>query len=61
MLRLDDLEGLGIMAVQLDEARAFLVQGTVSHARLAFILLDNAPCGPAAHRLADDQRGQILS
>lgn len=46
MLRLDDLEGLEIMAVQLDEARAFLVQGTVSNARLALILLDNAPCGP---------------
>ena len=42
VLRLDDLERLEIMAVQLDEAKAFLVRGTVSHARLAFILLDNA-------------------
>jgi hypothetical protein len=42
VLRLDDLERLEIMAVQLDEAKAFLARGTVSHARLAFILLDNA-------------------
>jgi hypothetical protein len=41
-LRLDDLERLEIMAVQLDEAKAFLARGTASHARLAFILLDNA-------------------
>jgi hypothetical protein len=31
-----------MMAVQLDEASAFLARKTVSHARLAFILLDNA-------------------
>jgi hypothetical protein len=31
-----------MMAVQLDEASAFLVRESVSHARLAFILLDNA-------------------
>ena len=31
-----------MMAVQLDEASAFLARGSVSHARLAFILLDNA-------------------
>lgn|GEM_PF-3555042 len=42
VLRLDDLERLEIMAVQLDEASAFLARKTVSHARLAFILLDNA-------------------
>jgi hypothetical protein len=42
VLRLDDLERLEMMAVQLDEASAFLARGTVSHARLAFILLDNA-------------------
>ena len=42
VLRLDDLERLEMMAVQLDEAGAFLARGTVSHARLAFILLDNA-------------------
>jgi hypothetical protein len=41
-LRLDDVERLEIMAVQLDEAKAFLARGTASHARLAFILLDNA-------------------
>jgi hypothetical protein len=41
-LRLDDLERLETMAVQLDEAKAFLARGTASHARLAFILLDNA-------------------
>lgn len=29
-------------AVQLDEARGFLARDTVAHARLAFILLDNA-------------------
>src|SRR5215813_10461194 len=33
---------LEVMAVQLDEAKAFLTRGTVSHSRLAFILLDNA-------------------
>ena len=42
VLRLDDLERLEMMAVQLEEASAFLARGTVSHARLAFILLDNA-------------------
>lgn len=42
VLRLDDLERLEVMAVQLDEAKVFLTRGTVSHARLAFILLDNA-------------------
>lgn len=42
VLRLDDLERLEMMAVQLDEASAFLARKTVSHARLAFILLDNA-------------------
>jgi hypothetical protein len=42
VLRLDDRERLEIMAVQLDEAKVFLTRGTVSHARLAFILLDNA-------------------
>jgi soluble cytochrome b562 len=42
VLRLDDLERLEMMAVQLDEASAFLAEGSVSHARLAFILLDNA-------------------
>lgn len=42
VLRLDDLERLEMMAIQLDEASAFLTRGTVSHARLAFILLDNA-------------------
>jgi hypothetical protein len=42
VLRLDDLERLEMMAVQLDEASAFLARGSVSHARLAFILLDNA-------------------
>ena len=41
-LRLDDLERLEMTAVQLDEARNLLDRGTVSHARLAFILLDNA-------------------
>ena len=41
-LRLDYLERLEMMAVQLDEASAFLARKTVSHARLAFILLDNA-------------------
>lgn len=41
-LRLDDLERLEITAVQLDEAKAFLSRGTVSHALLAFIVLDNA-------------------
>lgn len=42
VLRLDDLERLEMMAVQLDEASAFLARGSVNHARLAFILLDNA-------------------
>jgi hypothetical protein len=42
VLRLYYLERLEMMAVQLDEASAFLVRKTVSHARLAFILLDNA-------------------
>lgn len=42
ILRLDDLERQEMMAVQLDEARAFLARGTVTHARLAFLLLDNA-------------------
>lgn len=42
VLRLDDLERLEMTAVQLDEARNLLGRGTVSHARLAFILLDNA-------------------
>jgi len=42
VLRTDDLERQEMMAVQLDEARDFLARGTVSHARLAFILLDNA-------------------
>lgn len=42
VLRLDDLARLEMMAVQLEEASAFLARGTVSHARLAFILLDNA-------------------
>jgi len=42
VLRLDYLERLEMMAVQLDEASAFLIRKTVSHARLAFILLDNA-------------------
>lgn len=42
LLRDDDKERREIMAVQLDEAKAFLARGTVSHARLAFILLDNA-------------------
>lgn len=41
-LRLDDLEHLEMTAVQLDEARNLLDRGTVSHARLVFILLDNA-------------------
>jgi hypothetical protein len=41
-LRLDDLERWEMMVVQLDEARGFLARGTVTHARLAFILLDNA-------------------
>jgi hypothetical protein len=41
-LRLDDLGRLEMMAVQLDEARNLLDRGTVSHTRLAFILLDNA-------------------
>lgn len=38
----DDLERREIMAIQLDEAKVFLARGTVSHDRLAFILLDNA-------------------
>lgn len=42
VLRTDDLERLEMMAVQLDEAKAFIERGTVNHARLAFILLDNA-------------------
>jgi hypothetical protein len=42
VLRLDDLERLEMMAVQLDEASTFLSRKTISHARLAFILLDNA-------------------
>ena len=41
-MRLDDLERQELMTVQLDEARDFLARGTVAHARLAFILLDNA-------------------
>lgn len=41
-MRLDGLERQEMMAVQLDEARVFLARGTVAHARLAFILLDNA-------------------
>lgn len=41
-MRLDDLERWEMMAVQLDEARGFLARGTVTYARLAFILLDNA-------------------
>lgn len=41
-LRTDDLDRLEMTAVQLDEARGFLARGTVSHDRLAFILLDNA-------------------
>ena len=35
VLRMDDLERLEMMAVQLEEASAFLARGTVSHARLA--------------------------
>ena len=42
VLRLDDLERLEMMAVQLNEVSAFLVRESVSYARLAFILLDNA-------------------
>lgn len=42
VLRTDDLERREMMAVQLDEARSYLSRGTVVHARLAFILLDNA-------------------
>jgi S-adenosylmethionine:diacylglycerol 3-amino-3-carboxypropyl transferase len=42
VLRLDHLERQEMMAVQLDEARAFLARGTVAHARLAFLLLDNS-------------------
>jgi hypothetical protein len=42
VLRTDDLERREMMAIQLDEARSYLVRGTVVHARLAFILLDNA-------------------
>ena len=41
-LRLDYQERLEMMVVQLDEASAFLARKTLSHARLAFILLDNA-------------------
>src|SRR4051812_43270286 len=39
---MDDLKRWEMMAVQLDEARDFLTRETVVHARLAFILLDNA-------------------
>lgn len=35
VLRIDYLERLEMMAVQLDEASAFLARKTVSHARLA--------------------------
>ena len=42
VLRTDELERQEMMAVQLDEARSFLARDTVAHARLAFILLDNA-------------------
>jgi hypothetical protein len=42
MMPTDELERQEMMAVQLDEARGFLIRDTVAHARLAFILLDNA-------------------
>src|SRR6266496_4702074 len=41
-LRVECLEGLEMMTVQLEEAKGFIERDTVVHARLAFILLDNA-------------------
>jgi len=41
-LRTDSLERLEMMTVQLEEAKALIERDTVIHARLAFILLDNA-------------------
>jgi hypothetical protein len=38
----DDLEQVEAMTVQLEEAKTLIERDTVNHARLAFILLDNA-------------------
>src|SRR5215831_8932619 len=41
-LRTDDIERLEVMTVQLEQAKALIEHDTATHARLAFILLDNA-------------------
>ncbi len=41
-MRTDDVERLESITVQLEEAKRLIEQGTATHARLAFLLLDNA-------------------
>ena len=41
-VRVDNVPRLVLMTVQLEEAKALIERNTAAHARLAFILLDNA-------------------